>query len=148
VPNLEVPLHPNGSGSLFTYNAESIDISELPENAYIAFRYNTTNGQLATRWTIDNFRITGEQVLSSSSFSNTLEVKLYPNPLKNSHIHLNFNSSDRKRIELYDLNGKILLTKHSKQNYFKEDLNWLTPGIYFFKIYQHGNSVIKKLVKK
>jgi endonuclease I len=148
VPNVEVPLHPNGSGSLFTYNAESIDISELPENAYIAFRYNTTNGQLATRWTIDNFRITGEQVLSSSSFSNTLEVKLYPNPLKNSHIHLNFNSSDRKRIELYDLNGKILLTKHSKQNYFKEDLNWLTPGIYFFKIYQHGNSVIKKLVKK
>ncbi|EMY82197.1 secreted endonuclease I [Psychroflexus gondwanensis ACAM 44] len=148
VPNVEVPLHPNGSGSLFTYNAESIDISELPENAYIAFRYNTTNGQLATRWTIDNFRITGEQVLSSSSFSNTLEVKLYPNPLKNSHIHLNFNSSDRKRIELYDLNGKILLTKHSKQNYFKEDLGWLTPGIYFFKIYQHGNSVIKKLVKK
>ena len=148
VPNVEVPLHPNGSGSLFTYNAESIDISELPENAYIAFRYNTTNGQLATRWTIDNFRITGEQVLSSSSFSNTLEVKLYPNPLKNSHIHLNFNSSDRKRIELYDLNGKILLTKHSKQNYFKEDLNWLTPGIYFFKIYQNGNSVIKKLVKK
>ena len=148
VPNVEVPLHPNGSGSLFTYNAESIDISELPENAYIAFRYNTTNGQLATRWTIDNFKITGEQVLSSSSFSNTLEVKLYPNPLKNSHIHLNFNSSDRKRIELYDLNGKILLTKHSKQNYFKEDLNWLTPGIYFFKIYQHGNSVIKKLVKK
>ena len=148
VPNLEVPLHPNGSGSLFTYNAESIDISELPENAYIAFRYNTTNGQLATRWTIDNFRITGEQVLSSSSFSNTLEVKLYPNPLKNSHIHLNFNSSDRKRIELYDLHGKIVLTKHCQQNYFKEDLGWLTPGIYFFKIYQHGNSVIKKLVKK
>ena len=148
VPNVEVPLHPNGSGSLFTYNAESIDISELPENAYIAFRYNTTNGQLATRWTIDNFRITGEQVLSSSSFSNTLEVKLYPNPLKNSHIHLNFNSSDRKRIELYDLHGKIVLTKHCQQNYFKEDLGWLTPGIYFFKIYQHGNSVIKKLVKK
>ena len=148
VPNVEVPLHPNGSGSLFTYNAESIDISELPENAYIAFRYNTTNGQLATRWTIDNFKITGEQVLSSSSFSNTLEVKLYPNPLKNSHIHLNFNSSDRKRIELYDLHGKIVLTKHCQQNYFKEDLGWLTPGIYFFKIYQHGNSVIKKLVKK
>jgi endonuclease I len=148
VPNVEVPLHPNGSGSLFTYTAESIDISELPENVYIAFRYNTTNGQLATRWTIDNFRITGEQVLSSSSFSNTLEVKLYPNPLKNSHIHLNFNSSDRKRIELYDLNGKILLTKHCQQNYFKEDLSWLTPGIYFFKIYQYGNSVIKKLVKK
>jgi endonuclease I len=148
VPNLEVPLHPNGSGSLFTYNAESIDISELPENAYIAFRYNTTNGQLATRWTIDNFKITGEQVLSSSSFSNTLEVKLYPNPLKNSHIHLHFNSSDRKRIELYDLHGKIVLTKHCQQNYFKEDLGWLTPGIYFFKIYQHGNSVIKKLVKK
>jgi len=96
VPNVEVPLHPNGSGSLFTYIAESIDISELPENVYIAFRYNTTNGQMATRWTVDNFRITGEQVLSSSSFSNTLEVKLYPNPLKNSHIHLHFNSSDRK----------------------------------------------------
>jgi endonuclease I len=148
VPNVEVPLHPNGSGSLFTYIAESIDISELPENVYIAFRYNTTNGQMATRWTVDNFRITGEQVLSSSSFSNTLEVKLYPNPLKNSHIHLHFNSSDRKRIELYDLSGKILLTKRSQQNYFKEDLSWLTPGIYFFKIYQHGNSVIKKLVKK
>jgi hypothetical protein len=148
VPNVEIPLHPNESSSLFTYKAESIDISEIPENVYIAFRYNTDNDREATRWTVDNFRIMGEQVLSSSSFYDTLGIKLYPNPLKNSHIHISFNSNDQKRIELYDLTGKVLLTKHSQLNYFKEDLSWLTPGIYFFKIYQHGNSVIKKLVKK
>ena len=148
VPNVEIPLHPNESGSLFIYTAESIDISEIPENVYIAFRYNTDNDREATRWTVDNFRITGEQVLSSSGFSNALEVKLYPNPLNNSHIYINFKSEDQKRIELYDLTGKVLLTKHSQLNYFKEDLSWLAPGIYFFKIYQHGHSVIKKLVKK
>ncbi|PKG42339.1 endonuclease [Psychroflexus sp. MES1-P1E] len=148
VPNVEIPLHPNESSSLFTYKAESIDISEIPENVYIAFRYNTDNDREATRWTVDNFRIMGEQVLTSSSFYDTLGIKLYPNPLKNSHIHISFNSNDQKRIELYDLTGKVLLTKHSQLNYFKEDLSWLTPGIYFFKIYQHGNSVIKKLVKK
>jgi endonuclease I len=150
VPNVEIPLHPNESesGSLFIYTAESIDISKIPENVYIAFRYNTDNALKATRWTVDNFRITGEQILPSSSSSNALEVKLYPNPLKNSHIYINFKSEDQKRIELYDLTGKVLLTKHSQQNHFKEDLSWLDPGIYFFKIYQHGHSVIKKLVKK
>jgi endonuclease I len=150
VPNVEIPLHPNESesGSLFIYTAESIDISKIPENVYIAFRYNTDNALKATRWTVDNFRITGEQILPSSSSSNALEVKLYPNPLKNSHIYITFKSEDEKRIELYDLTGKVLLTKHSQQNHFKGDLSWLAPGIYFFKIYQHGHSIIKKLVKK
>lgn len=148
VPNISIPLHPNSNGSLFVYEVNTIDISEISGQVYIAFKYNTTNGELATQWSVDNFRITGEQLLSTYSTGGELEVILYPNPSKNFNIHLDFNNSGLKTIEIYSLTGRKLLTRKTHQKKYKESLHQLRSGIYFIKIIQSNKSIVKRFILK
>lgn len=146
VPNVNIPTHPEGNGSLFTFEANSLDISDISGEVYIAFRYNTTNGDLATRWIIDNVIITGEQYLSNESFDNELDVLLYPNPSKNKLVNMKFSSDGMKKIEIFDVTGKRLLKTETEQMLFEKNLNNFSSGIYFVKIYSEEQSVIKRLI--
>lgn len=100
----------------------------------------------ATQWSIDNFLITGEQLVSDFQFSKTLEVILYPNAAKGSKIHLDFNKSGLKTIETYNISGKKLLTRKTHQKRYIENLSQFPNGAYFVRIEQNGNSVIKRFV--
>lgn len=146
VPNVDIPLHPQSSSSLFVYEANEIDISEIAGDVYIAFRYDTTDGESATRWTVDNFLITGEQLLSNYSFKNNLEVVLYPNPLKSSKIHIDFNKIGLKTIEIYSVSGKKLLTRRTHQKKYLENLSHLPDGTYFVRVEQYGATLVKRLI--
>ncbi len=148
VPNVTIPIHPEGNASLFVYEANAIDISEITDEVYIAFRYNTTNGDEATRWTLDNFVITGEQLLSNYDFSNQLDVVLYPNPAKNSKVNLDFNINGQKTIELFSVTGKKMLTIKTYKKTFQQDLSQFSSGSYFIKVEQNGVSIVKRLIIK
>ncbi|MFO7744187.1 MAG: endonuclease [Psychroflexus sp.] len=148
VPNINIPLHPQGNDDLFVYEVNTIDISEISGEVYIAFKYDTTNGENATRWTIDNLLIEGEQLLSNYTFKNRLEVLLYPNPSKNYKIQLDFNKSGLKTIEIYDLSGKILLMRRTHLKNYVENLSQFQSGNYLVRIKHEGNSLVKRLVLK
>ncbi|WP_019039376.1 endonuclease [Psychroflexus tropicus] len=147
IPNINIPRHPEGDNSLFTYEAQSIDISELSgENVYVAFRYNTTNGDEATRWTIDNFSITGESLLSNAEFEEQFDFTLYPNPSESGRFYLNFSSTGLKSIKVYDIAGKEVFSKTTYQKRYMANLSQLPKGIYFIKINQDLNSKVKRLI--
>lgn len=148
IPNVSIPLHPDGTSSLFVYEATDIDISEITGEVYIAFRYDTTDGQEATRWSVDNILITAEQLLSNYQFSKPLEVVLYPNPTKNSKVNLDFNLRGHKTIEIFDVSGKRLLSTQTYRKNYEGDVSQFSSGSYFVKIEQKGNSIVKRLIIK
>ncbi|GAA0762169.1 endonuclease [Psychroflexus lacisalsi] len=148
IPNVDIPLHPDSSNNLFVYKANKIDISEISGEVYIAFKYDTATGENATKWTVDNFLIEGEQLLSNFTFRDKLEVLLYPNPSKNDKIHLDFNKGGVKTIEVYDLNGRLLLKRRTYLKNYAENLSQFQSGNYLMKIKHEGVSQIKRLVLK
>ncbi|HEY9221066.1 MAG TPA: endonuclease [Lutibacter sp.] len=59
VPNLTIPIHPNGTSTEVVFTFTDIDITSITGTVYFAFKYYS-NG-VPTRWTVDNFEITTNQ---------------------------------------------------------------------------------------
>jgi len=148
VPNLNIPLHPEGNSSLFVFEADNVDISNIEGEVYLAFRYDTTNEDLATRWTIDNVQITGEEFLSERTFDQRFEVLLYPNPTKTGQVYIEFQSSGKKNIELYNISGKRITKMTTNEKIYTEDVSQLSSGVYFVKITNKSKAVVKRLIVK
>lgn len=146
IPNLSIPLHPEANSSLFVFKANTIDISEITGEVYIAFRHSTPYGKKATQWTVDNFMITGEHLLSSYQFSKQPKVLLHPNPAENFKIHLNFNKHGLKTIEIYNVFGKRLLSTRTYQKKYIQNLSQFPSETYFVRVEQNGNSIVKRFI--
>ena len=78
--------------------------------------------------------------IANSELNNTL---IFPNPTKDI-ITVSHDVSVTK-IELMDMNGKVLLEKSDSQTL---DLIGLSSGIYFVKIYNSVGCLIKKIIKE
>jgi hypothetical protein len=74
-------------------------------------------------------------------------LSVYPNPVKNKTFYVSSKSNSLKRIELYDVLGKQILSKIIVD---KESINvgHLTSGIYILKVKESNNSSIRKLIIK
>lgn len=73
-------------------------------------------------------------------------VSIYPNP---SNGIININSPINSEIEIIDISGKIIVCKNTdseKENSF--DLSEFDAGIYYIKITNNNESIIKKVVIK
>lgn len=147
VPNLSIPQHPDGSGNEVEYIFENVDISDIPSNAYLAFRYDTTNGEDATRWTVDNVMVEGYDEISTAAFEK-VSFKLFPNPNLQNSVNLVFDHAEDRKIEVFNINGQKLLTKYAEGKTLKLDISELKSGVYLFKINQNGVTEIKKLIKR
>ncbi|MFN2262044.1 MAG: endonuclease [Psychroflexus sp.] len=147
VPNVSIPQHPDGSDSEVEYTFENVDISDIPGNAYLAFRYDTTNGEDATRWTVDNVVVEGYNAISSTAFEK-VNFKLFPNPNRQNSVNLVFDQAAERKIEVFNINGQKLLTKYSDNKALNLNISELKSGVYLFKINQNGISEVKKLIKK
>lgn len=145
VPNIDIPLFSNSGNDPQTFVFENIDISSINESAYIAFKYDTTNGEQATRWTIDNFRI-------ESSFLNLNQsekelFKIYPNPNDGRSVKIESNINASKLISIYKMNGQMV--EEIKLNADQNQVNFnLNNGFYILKIKSGKTTTVKKLVVK
>lgn len=77
------------------------------------------------------------------------ELKLYPNPCKNSKLTVDFGSKEIKEIRLTNITGKqVLLKKFSMPTYKTHiQLNNIPNGIYLVQIKSVENKmVVKKLM--
>jgi aminopeptidase N len=73
-----------------------------------------------------------------ASYNNTKEVKVYPNP---AHDRISVRGNGEMLFELYDLSGKVILSKQIVQS-ADIDLSGLSGGMYFYKIIASGNACI------
>ena len=76
------------------------------------------------------------------------EVSLYPNPVKDI-LHIDFaNTYGKRRIEIYDSFGKLVLSEDIATQHSSLNIQYLQSGIYFVKlVYTNGMYITKKIVK-
>jgi hypothetical protein len=69
---------------------------------------------------------------------------IYPNPSKN-EIHIQTNELNIERIEVLDVNGKVLMSTNASENISVESL---VPGLYFVQVTSKTGCILKeKFVK-
>ena len=98
--------------------------------------------QAAIVW--KNFNpIVGDATLSTSELNSKNDVVLYPNPVHDEAI-LEVKNFEHSKLEVYDMNGKMVLRK-SLNNNSKNIINTsnLPAGIYLFKVGKSVTKVIK-----
>ena len=96
---------------------------------------------------IDDFVVTG--VLSSENFE-WRNIAVYPNP-SNGIFNISLGDIEPTSIEVYDVSGKIIaIKKNIKPNNFQTtiDLSTAAQGIYFVKIIDNQNQIVKRIIKK
>jgi uncharacterized repeat protein (TIGR01451 family) len=92
------------------------------------------------------FENTVFQALSNSSFIKDNSVSIYPNPT-NSIINIKCDNTI-KSLELFDVQGRILITKMVNDYSDILDISNKANGIYFLKITSENGIKVEKLIKE
>ena len=84
--------------------------------------------------------------LGTSELANdNSSIVIYPNPTKN-EIHIQTNELNIERVEILDVNGKVLMSTNASENISVESL---VPGLYFVQVkFDKDNLVQQKLIKE
>lgn len=114
---------------------------------YIGYYVVTGNESSYTFYNDINFHIdhTGSIVLANRNtgvFDNFIrdEIKLFPNP---THHNITLNSDGDEKIELFNANGKQVLSDEIHHGTNEINLSGLSPGTYFLIINLKSTKVIK-----
>lgn len=107
----------------------------------------TPEGCIAT----DNINVMVNPCTSIDNENSDMGVEVYPNPT-NGIVNLSIagNNSNSLEINIFDIAGKVVISKThepSTEN-VKIDMSELTDGIYFVKIYNGSEIIVKKIVKE
>lgn len=120
-------------GNLSVYSVKTLPYSSTH---YATVLY--TNYGLLIKPSIDYSSLS----LSTNDLEDNKVIRLYPNPSNN---NINFSSNQITKIEVFDLNGKKVLSKKGSS----VSIESLSVGIYMVKgSNDKGDYVIKKLIKE
>ncbi|HRN40794.1 MAG TPA: T9SS type A sorting domain-containing protein [Vicingus sp.] len=86
-------------------------------------------------------------VTSVNDFSSKNEIRIYPNPAKNS-LTIFFENDNSSTIQIVDITGKIVLTKKLIKTIERLDISSLQNGMYFIKIQSNEKDFVQKLIVK
>lgn len=86
-------------------------------------------------------------VTSVNDFSSKNEIRIYPNPAKNS-LTISFENNNSSTIQIVDITGKIVLTKKLIKTIERLDISSLQNGMYFIKIQSNEKDFVQKLIVK
>jgi subtilisin-like proprotein convertase family protein len=117
---------------------------EPGQDSFKADILNSSSGWLPNNTVI----ITIENSLSTSE--NLMEfVRVYPNPTQNYiTIQLTNEIVGETKIDLFDIQGRKIISKNTIQNTEELNLSGLTDGIYFLSIQNKNHKIIKKIILK
>ncbi len=89
------------------------------------------------------------ETLNNPVFNETETVSLYPIPFKN-ELNISLNSIQASKIDIYNISGKLILSKIISSNTQTLDMSSIASGMYFAKISASNNDIIevKKVIKK
>ncbi len=90
-----------------------------------------------------------DNVLGITSFSETFDIKIYPNPASE-YVIVQLGDTSKGTINIYDISGKSVFQNIFDQNEsnIQLSLEGITSGIYFLKIEQGNREITKKLIVK
>ena len=144
VPNVTLPS--DFSGTEQTATIENEDISEIQDaSVYFAFKYYST--EEPTRYFLDDFRISGNNILSISSPNETFlkPVVIYPNPADSL---VSIHTSEKvKKLIIFNTQGKIVYSKFNVQK-GNFTLPTLPSGLYFVKVLVNNQEIQQKFIVK
>jgi subtilisin-like proprotein convertase family protein len=117
---------------------------EPGQDSFKADILNSSSGWLPNNTVI----ITIENSLSTSE--NLMEfVRIYPNPTQNYiTIQLTNEIVGETKMDLFDVQGRKIISKNTFQNTEELNLSSLTGGIYFLSIQNKNHKIIKKIILK
>ena len=95
--------------------------------------------------------ITVVNTTNIKKYTNQSDIIVYPNPVnKNKNIFISGKLKKGTKIILTDINGKIILRNNIQNNQLQYNLDLrkinINNGVYFIKIENNSNCIIKKLV--
>ena len=106
---------------------------------YLQLTDTNLDNNLASSWTASNTSLSNEIFPEDNYFS------ISPNPAQN------FIQLEAKQkidaVEIYDLNGRKILTLTSNTTKLKLDVSTYLSGVYFVKIISEEKTAIKKIIK-
>ncbi|SDH37608.1 Ig-like domain-containing protein [Winogradskyella thalassocola] len=91
--------------------------------------------------------VTVEEVLGVGDRNILNAVKVYPNPT-DSQVSIMLPSTNEVKITVYDLNGRLLLSKVNTSDNFIINLDQYEAGFYVLKIKMGQNETVKRIIKK
>lgn len=108
-------------------------------NFYYSCGINVIDTRLKETWAID-------VPLGIKENKNAIDFSIYPNPC-NDKLYINSSLTNKYKIELTDVNSKLLLSQ--EENINNIDISNFEKGIYFLKILD-GNRIVsvKKIIKE
>jgi hypothetical protein len=140
----KTPEYPNG---IYCYFA-TVDATNKPVYPYLLGKYYHGVVQASTHATISETVSTYTLSVSSNNLEQ-IGLSLFPNPTSDMVVVQSYSPvvSDLK-IELFDINGKLILEDTLKQGSTMCYLNLETvySGVYFVKISDNKDSITKKVV--
>ncbi len=130
----------------------SLTVSSLTNEFNITTTATDSNGNSSSSVTKVNFTniIKPCPVLSNNSnFILENNLKIFPNPTRD-NITLDWFNTELSKFEIYDTNGRIILTKKLKGYNGKEEisLKLFSSGIYFLKLFNGEKVTVKKFIKE
>jgi subtilisin family serine protease len=90
---------------------------------------------------------TGPILNLSSLNSNISNISMYPNPA-NDFVFISYKDVSLNKIEVYDINGRKVISVLPDVDYSKIQTNELTPGVYFVKLSGDQIEETQKLIIK
>ncbi|MBP9849776.1 MAG: VCBS repeat-containing protein [Flavobacterium sp.] len=85
--------------------------------------------------------------LSTVGFNANSNFKIYPNPTQN-EINIELNSVSNARLEVFDINGRLLQKQSLNTSQSKLDINQFPSGMYLFKVTSNEGTATTKVVKQ
>lgn len=148
VPNLAIPLYPQGESDPVQNIFSDVDISSIQgTQVYLGFKYNNSNGEAATRWTLDNFTIEGKEVLSVNQIKDN-KFSLYPNPVSGQNFTIEGAQIESFTYRIYDLNGRLIRQGSSQSHRAKVSVSGIQSGLYLVTISSEKQTSTKRLIVK
>ncbi|MBS3738912.1 MAG: T9SS type A sorting domain-containing protein [Psychroflexus sp.] len=146
VLELEVGDFPNNEIYLFdNYTDTEVELNENAINTYSFSKDQSITESVAS----NHFDIRFESTTLSTDEFEKSGISVYPNPASNL-VNINFsqNTDELEQIALYDLNGRLILTRKLNSNDIEQqiDVSNLSSGVYILEIntvkHQYNTKVI------
>ena len=116
--------------------------------AYVAFVYTstaTTDG--AAAWEVDDFLVTGYVKNTSVAQPAVSTIRIYPVPARNELVI--DNAGNVKRAEIYDISGRLHLTRVNKgDTRIRMDVSHLNPGVFLVRFATSEGVKVEKFIKE
>jgi len=102
----------------------------------------------ASNWKAESPVVTGNTCarLSTNTFDIAGKFKVYPNPTNN-NITIEFDNLTNAQLEVFDINGRLLMDSLLKVNQNLIDVSNFPSGMYLFKVTSDEGTATSKVIK-